>query len=90
MGSDGRVYAWGANDSGQLGNGSLSASGVPVQTAMGAIPAGASVSRISIGDRFMTAQTVDRKWYGWGANAAARIGQADTVISSATPVAIAR
>ncbi len=81
--ASGRAYCWGANDHGQLGNGTVSNSLVPVAiTGLGtnvqAITAGFDISCAIVGGAA----------YCWGANDHGQLGNATTV-PSATPVLVA-
>lgn len=88
IGSDGRVYAWGSNQAGQLGNGSMVASTAPVQVGVGAVPSGTLLTDVQIGDRFMLATDADRNVFSWGSGAAGRLGNGDTADVTA-PVVVA-
>lgn len=79
--ADGTVWAWGANDCGQLGNGTYSDHcDVPTQVA------GLSgVRAIAAGDRHSLAVKNDGTVWGWGDNSTYQIGQ-DAPTSTRTPV----
>jgi alpha-tubulin suppressor-like RCC1 family protein len=83
----GPVWCWGANESGQLGNGDTADSRVPVQIANGAtfhtIGAGPSFACAIAGD----VDTPGPIWC-WGANESGQLGNG-TTMNSSTPVAIA-
>ncbi len=88
VGSDGRVYAWGDNQYGQLGNGTASGSPqpnpLPVNLANGFTMVG-----VSAGERFSLAVSSDGKAYTWGWNHYGQLG--DGVASETlqpTPVAV--
>ncbi len=59
----GDVYAWGANGSGQLGDGTLIRRKWPVR-----VPGLANIVRISAGRLHSLALTADGRVYAWGAN----------------------
>ena len=68
--ADGTLWCWGANDSGQLGNGTTSPSSVPIQvTALGT-----EVAQVSVGDLFTCAVKVDHTLWCWGNNVAGQLG----------------
>jgi len=87
LGSDGHVYAWGVNASGQLGNGTTINSSAPVAVSAGAIPAGVSITQIAAGDYHSLALGSDGHIYAWGANASGQLGNGTTTNSSA-PAAV--
>jgi alpha-tubulin suppressor-like RCC1 family protein len=63
IGSDGRLYAWGRNDSGQVGDGTTTQRNTP---ALVSLPAGAAPSSVSAGSAHSLAVCADGKLYGWG------------------------
>lgn len=70
-GSDGKLYAWGDNDFGQLGNGSTADSGTPAPVSL---PAGVSALSVAAGDYHSMALGSDGKLYVWGRNEAGQLG----------------
>ncbi len=80
--SNGTVWAWGANESGQLGNGTVVSSNVPVQvkglTGVKAIAAGAHHSLALLSNGTVMA---------WGANESGQLGN-NTIVASKVPVAV--
>jgi alpha-tubulin suppressor-like RCC1 family protein len=67
---DGTVWCWGANDSGQLGDGSTLDHAVPAPvTALGS-----SVAEVSVGDVFSCARRLDGTLWCWGSNVAGQLG----------------
>ncbi|RBP99879.1 hypothetical protein CRD59_02275, partial [Bifidobacterium xylocopae] len=68
--SDGDVYAWGANDYGQLGNGTT-VSGTPGRVDL---PSGEAASAIAAGDEHMLAITTSGHLYAWGDNTQGQLG----------------
>ncbi|MBS4098800.1 MAG: hypothetical protein KGZ83_18415 [Sulfuricella sp.] len=74
----GTVYAWGRNDSGQLGDGSNTARATPVVALNGA-------TRIVAGFAHAFASGADGNWYGWGKNDSGQLGTGDTG-SRSTPL----
>lgn len=85
--SDGKIYAWGSNYTGCLGNGSSLDSSVPVAVDMNGVLAGKTVAAISAGYGHALALTTDGRVYAWGANAGA-LGNGGTDPSN-VPVAVA-
>ncbi len=68
--SDGTVWAWGNNDVGQLGNGSLTKSPIAVQVS----GLGAGVTAISAGYNHSLAVDTDSVVWAWGSNSNGQIG----------------
>jgi alpha-tubulin suppressor-like RCC1 family protein len=66
---DGLVYAWGGNTYGQLGNGALNDSLVPV-----AVKGMSNVRAISAGEYHVIATTQDGSVWGWGSNHFRQLG----------------
>lgn len=85
--SDGRVYAWGANFSGQLGDGSLLTSDVPVATTMSGALAGKTVSAVAAGGGRSCALTSEGRVYAWGFGGGGELGNGG-FSNSSTPVEI--
>lgn len=92
--ADGKVYAWGANGNGALGDGNGEAydvagnqfSYVPVAVAL---PEGTQTATISSGQRYTTLLAADGTAYGWGSNRWGQLGNfvADNLATfEATPV----
>jgi alpha-tubulin suppressor-like RCC1 family protein len=71
LSTDGMMYCWGYNGSGQLGTGNLTDSAVPVQV-QGAL-AGKTITDIS-GSNNTTCAIADGKIYCWGSNGAGQLG----------------
>lgn len=71
LGSDGVVYAWGANGSGQLGNGSTSPSLSPTPVS---IPSGVTITSVAAGYLASFAVTSAGKVYAWGSDASGQLG----------------
>lgn len=80
---DGRAYAWGGNEYGQLGNGTTIASNVPVPVA-----GGLRFTSISTFYEHTVALTADGTAYTWGRNDLGQLGDGTTIDRhSPTPVA---
>jgi len=84
---DGKLYAWGNNTDGQLGNGTTVDRHVPGEVDMSGALSGKTVSAIASGAATCMALTSRGKVFGWGSNGAGSIGDG-TNISRSTPVAL--
>jgi len=65
---DGTLWAWGANDAGQLGNGTHESATDPVQISLAAVKA------VAAGGRHTLALKEDGTVWAWGANEAGQLG----------------
>jgi len=72
--SDGKVYAWGHNSYGQLGNNSNEPSSVPIEVDMSGLLAGKTITAISAGQYFTLALDSNGKVYSWGRNNWGQLG----------------
>lgn len=79
--SDGRLFCWGVNDYGQLGNGDTENSAEPVQEQTAAT----DWCKVSTGSVYTCALKNDGRIFCWGANVAETLGDKYTDFSS-TPV----
>ncbi|WP_339353086.1 InlB B-repeat-containing protein, partial [Bifidobacterium indicum] len=90
VGSDGNLYTWGDNDSGQLGrttnSGTLNPNPTPgpVDKPTGA-PAGFTWTRASAGDTHSMAFGSDGNLYTWGDNLYGKLGRATSSNTNPTP-----
>lgn len=82
--STGKVYAWGFNGDGELGNGTFVNSDVPVPVRL---PAGVTIRAIAGERNGGLALTSTGKVYAWGYNGYGNLGNGTTVDSS-VPVAV--
>ena len=82
LGSDGNLYSWGDNSSGQLGTGSTDYS--PHSTpSKGSMPAdGTKFTQISAGNYHSLAMGTDGNLYSWGDNSLGQLGRALTSTST--------
>ncbi len=85
--SDDKVYCWGYNGSGQLGNGNKTNQTTPVAVLAGAMPAGA-VRSITAGAYHTCAIASDEKVYCWGNNYYGQLGDGNTRTDQTSPVAV--
>jgi alpha-tubulin suppressor-like RCC1 family protein len=88
IGNDDKLYAWGQNSNGQLGNGSTSSSPtpVPVSEPIGA-PAGFKYTIVDSAGTASFALGNNGKLYSWGPNTTGLLGDGTTT-SSTTPVTV--
>ena len=82
--SNGEVWTWGANDQGQLGDGTHTNRTTPARN-----QAGYGMLQISAGGDFALARRAGSVW-AWGANDSGQLGNGSTVADSATPVIVNR
>jgi alpha-tubulin suppressor-like RCC1 family protein len=86
MGNDGKLYAWGMNDKGELGNNSNSDSPVPVPVSL---PAGvSSFTSFAAGSGVSLGLGNDGKLYAWGDNSNGDLGNSSTTIDSNVPLPV--
>ena len=97
LGSNSKIYCWGKNDSGQLGNGAggnyNDKSLTPVTVSQGAIPNGVNPVQISAGYKYTCALGSDHKAYCWGKNGSGQFGNGTGGSwndKSLTPVAVSQ
>ncbi len=86
--ADGTLAAWGANDAGQLGNNSLSASAVPVAVSLEGALKGRKVIAIAAGDSHSLALCADGTVAAWGDNSNGQLGGAGSAVNSLVPVVV--
>lgn len=88
LGSDGNAYGWGANESGQLGNGNKRVAVSAVKVAAPATAAnGFRYIQVSAGHSHSLAIGSDGNAYAWGSNQYGRLGNGSNT-SSTTPVKV--
>jgi alpha-tubulin suppressor-like RCC1 family protein len=80
--ASGHVFAWGFNESGELGNGSTADSDTPVRVEL---PSGTRVKSVAAGGGHVLALTTTGLLLGWGLNAFGEVGDGSTT-SRDTPV----
>lgn len=85
--SDYRVYCWGANSVGQLGNNSTTSSSVPVAVNVAGALSGKSISNVTTGVGHTCALATTGQAYCWGSGQYGRLGNAASSNSS-VPVAV--
>ena len=74
LGTDGSLAAWGDNSSGQLGDGTLTASPVPVAVTATGMLDGKSVIAIAAGSGYCLALCSDGALAAWGNNSSGQLG----------------
>ncbi len=84
IGSNGTVYTWGSNSSGQLGNGTTNESDSPAAITLAS---GVTATAVAGGGAYSLAIGSNGKVYAWGFNSDGQLGNGTTT-SSSTPVAI--
>jgi alpha-tubulin suppressor-like RCC1 family protein len=88
LGSAGAAYCWGAGASGQLGNGTSTATqNTPVAVSQGAMPSGTTLFQISSGGSHTCVQDTTGAFYCWGDNANGDLGNNSTTASN-VPVVV--
>jgi alpha-tubulin suppressor-like RCC1 family protein len=84
--SDGTAWAWGANSSGQAGNGGSGVVTVPAQVQQGTARFDAIATGGDFGDTNLALTGAGKVW-GWGANASGQTGDGTTTTPKTTPAA---
>ena len=84
IGDDGRIYAWGSNVSGELGDGTYTSRATPVEVAA---PEGVTFTQVSAGVVFSLALTSDGRILAWGENSFGQLGTGSTAVEN-TPVEV--
>ena len=84
IGSDGKLYAWGYNGNGQLGDGTTNQQTTPVIVNL---PAGVTPTAVAAGFGHSLAIGSDGKLYAWGSNAQGQLGDG-TGSTQTTPVIV--
>jgi alpha-tubulin suppressor-like RCC1 family protein len=74
--SDGLLFAWGANDRGQLGTGNLTSASIPVAVKMSGALAGKTALRVFAGPASLATIVLasDNKLYTWGGRGLGQLG----------------
>jgi len=86
--ADGLVFCWGANGSGQLGDGTTTARTSPVAVDTSGVLSGKTIVQIATGDGDTCAVDSNGVAYCWGVNAQGQLGQPSAGGRSSVPVAV--
>lgn len=87
LGSDGKIYGWGANTFGQLGNGTTADSLTPVAASV-SLPAGQHFTAVAAGGDHSLARTDAGTVYAWGSNMFGQLGNGATGGFNSTPALV--
>jgi alpha-tubulin suppressor-like RCC1 family protein len=85
--SDGKLYAWGRNDNGQIGDGTITPRNAPVAVLTTGVLAGKKIKMVGIGGYHSIALDSDGKLYAWGRNDNGQLGDG-TFTERNSPVAV--
>ncbi|MFO1134963.1 MAG: hypothetical protein U1E30_07250 [Rhodoblastus sp.] len=85
--SEGRVYCWGYNGYGNLGDGTTTQNSAPVAVSISGVLSGKMVTQISVGMSHACALASDGGAYCWGYNQNGQIGDS-TGLDRSTPTAV--
>jgi alpha-tubulin suppressor-like RCC1 family protein len=85
--SSGKIYCWGRNEDGQLGNGKLINSNIPVLVVTPQHEPSLSFSSVAVSGNHTCAVSTDGKAYCWGYNSDGQLGN-NSNISTNVPVAV--
>ncbi len=90
LGSNLKIYCWGSNTYGELGNGTTTPSNAPVAVSQGAVPSGVTFRSVSAGSYHHACGIGSNyKAYCWGQGSFGKLGNGGTGNSS-TPVAVSQ
>lgn len=90
LAASGRIFAWGDNASGRLGNNSATPSSVPVGVTATGLLSGKTVVNIAAGGSHSLALTSDGQVAAWGSNSSGQLGTGGSPLGSTAPVAVSR
>jgi alpha-tubulin suppressor-like RCC1 family protein len=86
LASDGKLYAWGRNSNGQLGNGTTTNSNTPVEVTMSGVLSGKTITAVAAGHQHSVVLTADGLVFSWGYGGMGQLGRGSTA-NATTPVA---
>ena len=81
--ADGTAYCWGANDAGQLGDGSYDERDTPV-----AVSTSMRFAALSLGDSHSCGRTREGSVYCWGANGSGQLADGSGAAAWSVPVLV--
>lgn len=87
LSSDGRVFSWGSNSNGRLGDGTTSSNKVPIPVSTAGVLAGRRITAIAAGDAHSMALSSDGLVFAWGSNDNGQLGDGTTT-DRTVPVAV--
>jgi alpha-tubulin suppressor-like RCC1 family protein len=85
---EGRVYSWGSNQRGQLGNGTTTDSSVPVAVDASGALSGKTITKIAAGLGHAVALASDGKVITWGFNSNGQLGIGSAATQVLVPTAV--
>jgi uncharacterized repeat protein (TIGR02543 family) len=85
--TNGRVYAWGRNTSGQLGDNTLAAKRIPTLISFTDLQNGETIKNVAAGNAHSLAVTTTGRVYSWGSNSTGQLGKTG-IANSQTPTLI--
>jgi alpha-tubulin suppressor-like RCC1 family protein len=77
--NSGKLYAWGLNESGQLGDGSVISRNRPTLIAFSGLQMGETIQSVSAGSHHSIAVTTNGRVYAWGRNSNRELGDGTTI-----------
>ena len=86
--SDGRVFAWGSNNSGQLGDGTTTSRDTPVDISQSGSIAGKTVKQVWLANQASYALASDNTLHAWGLGNYGQVGDGNPSFSRYRPVDI--
>ncbi len=84
--ADNKIYCWGRNTAGQLGNNSINDSSIPVLVDPTNVMVGKTIASLKSGNSHTCALMTNGKTYCWGNNEDSQLGGAYTQINSLLPI----
>ena len=79
MTTNGRVYAWGRSDGGQVGDGTTINRLIPTLIAFTDLEVGETIKQVSGGSGYSHALTTNGRVYSWGSNFSGQVGDGTTL-----------
>jgi alpha-tubulin suppressor-like RCC1 family protein len=82
----GNLYSWGGNGFGQLGNGTLAPTNVPLLVDYSGVLAGKRITRITAGTNYALALDTDGNIYGWGSDDVGQMANGSITVTIPSPI----